>query len=538
MNIKSIKEFFRPTKVKILILVSFIVLFLSQMIFNFSTFCIRYPSPTLIIFDILLKYLYRNDFIYAIFLIVYYLLSCLIVYFYNYFERSKHGFIGLIFTAGIILILFIPISANNVCVPPLSKLIKSEIEYNYWYFEGRCNELCEDKNLIGYCTYYFGKNKSGITDLNEDNQKNSLVLVGAQNWPACESRIYCFLTVPCKKLGSTQSEVMEQCAKLLCQNYLENESNITLASKAVLKEIIESDNLNECNFVSIPDKNNWHRRFFPEYVCEKYINSCSNLDKEGGTYYLTGDIINSTNISCINIKESNIILDCRGHIIDGNQRGIFAKDVNNITIKNCIISRCSNALYLVDVTNSKIFNLTFRNNGRGIFLDNSDNCSIEKVKITNCTYVGIHFSNIYNSEIKDSYMSNCFKAIILEPAREFRMKTHNKIHNNYIYNNSWGMVFSTAFVYHTGDIIYGNIFNNTNNVDTLCPADWIGVSESWNTTKEKGGGNYWGNPNGTGYSDTCEDLDKDGFCDKEYILTSENIDYLPLSKEYLAKKSE
>ena len=395
--------------------------------------------------------------------------------------------------------------------------------------------MCEDKNLIGYCTYYFGKNKLGITDLNEDNQKNSLVLVGAQNWPACESRIYCFLTVPCKKLGSTQSEVMEQCAKLLCQNYLENESNITLASKAVLKEIIESDNLNECNFVSIPDKNNWHRRFFPEYVCEKYINSCSNLDKDGGTYYLTGDIINSTNISCINIKESNIILDCRGHIIDGNQRGIFAKDVNNITIKNCIISRCSNALYLVDVTNSKIFNLTFRNNGRGIFLDNSDNCSIEKVKITNCTRDGIWIFVGGNNKIKNCCINNSHTAIILGPEVK-----DNKIYNNHIYNNTVGILFRTAFSFISNHEIYGNIFNNTHNAEAFWEKkEWGIITKNfWNTTKEKGGGNYWGNPNGTGYSDTCEDLDKDGFCDKEYILTSENIDYLPLSKEYLTKKAE
>ncbi|MEM7825537.1 MAG: PGF-pre-PGF domain-containing protein, partial [Candidatus Aenigmatarchaeota archaeon] len=65
----------------------------------------------------------------------------------------------------------------------------------------------------------------------------------------------------------------------------------------------------------------------------------------------------------------------------------------------------------------------------------------------------------------------------------------------------------------------------------------------WNTTKQLGqriyspgnqvGGNYWTNSNNNGYSDTCQDSDKDGFCDSPYTLSATNIDYLPLSDEYL-----
>jgi hypothetical protein len=63
----------------------------------------------------------------------------------------------------------------------------------------------------------------------------------------------------------------------------------------------------------------------------------------------------------------------------------------------------------------------------------------------------------------------------------------------------------------------------------------------WNTTKQRGdriyspgtkiGGNYWTNPTGNGFSDTCTDANNDGFCDSNYTLATNNIDYLPLSDE-------
>lgn len=66
---------------------------------------------------------------------------------------------------------------------------------------------------------------------------------------------------------------------------------------------------------------------------------------------------------------------------------------------------------------------------------------------------------------------------------------------------------------------------------------------SWNTTKTEAkavtniniirgrfmGGNYWAKPDGTGYSQTCGDFDKDGICDEPYVLEENNIDYLPLT---------
>jgi hypothetical protein len=49
------------------------------------------------------------------------------------------------------------------------------------------------------------------------------------------------------------------------------------------------------------------------------------------------------------------------------------------------------------------------------------------------------------------------------------------------------------------------------------------------------GGNFWANPSGTGFSQTCIDENIDGFCDSSYSMNSENADHLPLtiSRGYL-----
>ena len=88
--------------------------------------------------------------------------------------------------------------------------------------------------------------------------------------------------------------------------------------------------------------------------------------------------------------------------------------------------------------------------------------------------------------------------------------------------------------YSVGNYIFNNLFNN------FIDAEIQGESENfWNINKTLGtniiggaflGGNYWAKPDGTGFSETCEDNDKDGFCDGEYVLEENNIDYLPLSK--------
>jgi len=83
--------------------------------------------------------------------------------------------------------------------------------------------------------------------------------------------------------------------------------------------------------------------------------------------------------------------------------------------------------------------------------------------------------------------------------------------------------------------IYNNFFFNTKNAQIGANAG----SNTWNIPKTPGsnivrgpylGGNYWGQPDGKGFSQTCTDASPvDGICDKEYPLAKDNTDLLPLT---------
>ena len=81
--------------------------------------------------------------------------------------------------------------------------------------------------------------------------------------------------------------------------------------------------------------------------------------------------------------------------------------------------------------------------------------------------------------------------------------------------------------------IYNNYLNNTINVK-------LGIYEknTWNSSLISGtnivggpylGGNYWANPNGTGFSQTCTDSDGDWICDSLYNVNESGFDFLPLA---------
>ena len=106
--------------------------------------------------------------------------------------------------------------------------------------------------------------------------------------------------------------------------------------------------------------------------------------------------------------------------------------------------------------------------------------------------------------------------------------------NNWITGNSWGVNIGDHEVCSHGNV-WNNMLNNTDN-------GYFGVDEctfsTLNTTKTLAGnivggpylgGNFWAYPNGTGYSQTCTDADRDGICDAPYTTDGGNIDHLPLA---------
>ncbi|VVB78602.1 Right handed beta helix region [uncultured archaeon] len=112
---------------------------------------------------------------------------------------------------------------------------------------------------------------------------------------------------------------------------------------------------------------------------------CQVLDTPG-IYTQTANITPSGSIrSCINITSSNIVYDCNGSLISNQSLeipGIYAENVNNITIKNCNIDMgggsSGSGIKFKEVNDSSIINNTVYSNYFGIYLESSLNNNVSK----------------------------------------------------------------------------------------------------------------------------------------------------------------
>jgi len=315
---------------------------------------------------------------------------------------------------------------------------------------------------------------------------------------------------------------------------------------------------------------------FPKFVKsqESYteITGCTQIT-EPGEYRLVNDIIDSTASTCINIQADNVILDCQGHIVDGNDTsgsyGIYAYIKTNVTIKNCIVTDWYYGIYFDSSNSNTLSNITANSNYFGIFLYNSNSITLSNIT-ANSNIDGIHLYNSYFNILSDiTSNSNSGSGIFLDSSNSntlsnitansnyfgiflynsnsntlsnitsnsnergiyLRESNSNIIKGSMFQNNYYGIYLYNSSM----NLIYDNLFNSTS--DNV----YFGTSGAnyWNTTLTSGtnivggpyiGGNYWGKPDGTGFSDTCSDSDNDGICDSSYTLATDNIDYLPLAK--------
>jgi len=305
------------------------------------------------------------------------------------------------------------------------------------------------------------------------------------------------------------------------------------------------------------------------------ITNCTTITSSG-EYYLANDIVSAFDWdACILIQADDVVLDCMGHKVQNLNTsqgyGIFSSGIN-ATIKSCIVKDCQYGIILginntllnctvsgndaagifvhsvygvvikdcislnnrdigaqlsTNVKNATILNFVSSGGNIGISLENSNNITI-KNSVLSDTGIGIELYMGGNITIENSTIINNGNGIYLDESNS------NTIKNSIIALNEHGIYFFSAVENIVGSIIYNNLFNNTNNVYF----DEAVYPNSWNATKQVGtsivggpyiGGNYWGKPDGTGYSDTCTDSNLDGICDSPYALATDNIDYLPLT---------
>lgn len=225
-------------------------------------------------------------------------------------------------------------------------------------------------------------------------------------------------------------------------------------------------------------------------------------------------------IYLFNTNNSAITNNDIGESVEGD--GIVLYSSTNVAISNNVISQNGRGISLVSSSGNTISNNNASLNGYGISLSSSSGNTLTSNTANSNTWRGINFELSNNNALIDNTITLNYAGIY------FYSSNDNTLTNNSLLNNNIGIRLASS-----NNKIYNNYLKNTNNFyfETIY-TNW------WNTTRGPGmnilggpyfAGNYWANPSGAGFSETCADVDNDGTCDTTYTLNSENTDYLPLS---------
>jgi len=207
---------------------------------------------------------------------------------------------------------------------------------------------------------------------------------------------------------------------------------------------------------------------------------------------------------------------------------LLVYEANNVAIRGIKATGSGSSysgIYLYKCSDCTLENNKLTNNGYGIRLTSSSKCSVSKNTVMDNGVYGIEVGSSRNNTISDNTVYNSSRGIYLGSA-DYNTISGNKV----TYNNYLGFYECSLCDYNT---VYNNYFNNT---DVTVKK---GSGNSYNITKTAGtniiggsyiGGNYWGKPDGKGFSDTAVDSDGDGIADSAYSLPGDSSykDYLPL----------
>jgi len=307
--------------------------------------------------------------------------------------------------------------------------------------------------------------------------------------------------------------------------------------------------------------------------CQGYkINYSSN--GESNVYGIYSEYDNTSVKNCVIVE---------GLSNSSNNYAVYYNGVDNGVIYNNIITTSGNnghGIVLLSSSINTVSNNTitpFGNDSRGIYAYGSSSFNgISDNTVTISGYgslVGIYLSEGDNNIVEKNFITitssgdwsyaiecdsgsnnNIFSLNTITTSSNngggfiFYNSLNNTISSNSIITSGNSSFYSFGFNDANGSLIYNNLVNSTSISPNL-----ESVIEFWNTTKQLGsriysdgiyiGGNYWTNPTGDGYSDTCADLDTDGFCDLAYDVEANsscipddtcgnNTDFLPYSDEY------
>jgi beta propeller repeat protein/parallel beta-helix repeat protein len=240
------------------------------------------------------------------------------------------------------------------------------------------------------------------------------------------------------------------------------------------------------------------------------------------------------------------------YISNSPESGIFFSEASS-DIENNTIVNCSNGIYITRFTGSNIvYNNTLMSNDKGIYVGDSggnlfSNNTISKNNI-GILVGGFTMEQAGANSILNNTISNNNIGISFEGDSSDNTVTNNRVELNKQYGVYINQVSESP--YNGTNLFYNNIFNNTINFfnDTgnytgnyyIVTSTNISAGKNsiaLNTTKTSGtniidgsylGGNFWAKPDGNGFSQTCNDWNRDGIGDSVYTASAYDVDSLPL----------
>jgi nitrous oxidase accessory protein len=235
------------------------------------------------------------------------------------------------------------------------------------------------------------------------------------------------------------------------------------------------------------------------------VNASSNGDMilvQSGTYFENVNVNKQLILKGVDTGNGKPVVDA------GKEGDAITLSADWITLEGFNATNASSwySGIMINSNHSTVIGNDVSRNNQGIFLYYSNN---NNISANNATSNGAGFF-LYSS-------------------------TNNTLHDNNACNNIYAIyLFSNTYdVPTSNNTIYNNFFNNINGLGL------IGTNNNfWNITSNSGtniiggsylGGNFWGNPSGTGFSQTCIDNEGDGICDSSYVLGANNTDHLPLA---------
>lgn len=156
---------------------------------------------------------------------------------------------------------------------------------------------------------------------------------------------------------------------------------------------------------------------------------------------MINDVMNCSGYGLI-IQANNIILDCKGHIIDGkvgrSSFGIFLNGTSNVIIRNCVVTQFTWGIY---------------------FNKNANNNTLTGNTVVNNNQTGITVNGNSLNRITDNVVSSNTHGIAIGGAPDPAVSTYNLISDNMVNNNSLsGIAIGGNSKYNT---VAGNTLTNS-----------------------------------------------------------------------------